>query len=136
MTYILWEIPHTLVEGLFSNEKSWIDIGITDTDYEINDISKGNKKVLEYEKNKIKNYKKFIDENQEYKDSSRYRPFMLQTDGVITKDTRAIISKIIDIKSKKSDEDKSILMGRFKSNLIAKLMKQNAINILQHYIIY
>ena len=61
---------------------------------------------------------------------------MMQTDGAITKGTREIITKIIKIKAEKSDEDISILTGRFKSVLIALLMKQNANNILQHYIIY
>lgn len=121
-----------LVNDLFSNEKTWIDVGISHVKYDVNDYKKSNIKVVNYEKAKIKKYKKYIDENQEYKDS-KYRPFMMQTDGIINQGTKEIINKIIDIKLQKSDEDKSILIGRFKSKLVATLMKSNAKNILQHY---
>ena len=123
-----------LVKGLISSENTWIDVGITHLKYDISDYKKGNQRALNYQKEKINKYKAYISDNQQYKDST-YRPFILQTDGVITKETRDIIKKIIELKSKKSDEDTSILTGRFKSILIALLMKQNAKNILQHYVI-
>ena len=121
-----------MVDKLFHGENSWIDIGIRHVNYEVMDIKKGNNNILEYEKSKIKKYENFIDKNQKYK-NSKYRPFSLQTDGVITKSTKEIITKIIQLKKEKSEEDISILTGRFKSNLIALLMKLNAKNILQHY---
>ena len=124
-----------LAKNLFSGEDSWIDVGIRHVNYDINDVKKGNSNILNYEKEKINKYKKYIDKNQQYKDS-KYRPFMIQTDGIFTKNTKIIIKKIIEIKKKKSEEDISILTGRFKSRITARLMKLNAVSILQHYKIF
>ena len=62
-----------------------------------------------------------------------YRPFILETNGVVHKDAKKIMRRFAFKIAQRSDEIQLFVMGRLMTLLAAKLQKGNARAILNHY---
>src|SRR5690606_10255320 len=121
-------------DGLFHNEITWLDVGITHTLYPKDDCKldlsdlKINQNANKYFLRKIDKYKKFNLDNliglsidNDIKLKIKYRPFVIETDGSIIKETKEILQQIIQMKVIKTGKDRGELHIELLRRIIAQL---------------